>query len=116
MNNVEALWAVNFGDVYGPGQHNGGVVVLETSRIFGGDSCFYYVGKYDISDYRLTAQVKVTHFNGPNETAFGTSESGPYEIQFEGVLLNDSVVGEMWKSDQPNHPVPITLTRLENLP
>lgn len=116
MNGVEALWAVHFGGLYIPGQHNGGVVVLETTRIFGGDSCFYYVGKYDLTDNKLTAQVRITHFNGPNKTAFGTSESDPYDVEFEGVLDGNSIDGEIWKTDDPNDRLSINLLRLENLP
>lgn len=42
---IEGLWSVRFLGVGDPSMDlNGGVVVLETSRILGGDSGYYYVG------------------------------------------------------------------------
>jgi hypothetical protein len=46
VQNLEALYLVEFGDVSGVDYQNGGVAVLETSRIFGGDSGYHYVGDY----------------------------------------------------------------------
>jgi hypothetical protein len=48
MPAIEALYVVEFGDVALGGQQyrNGGVAVLETNRIFGGDSGYYYVGTF----------------------------------------------------------------------
>jgi hypothetical protein len=40
------------------------VVVLETNRLFGGDSGYYYVGSYAGKNGLLTAQVRVTHYAG----------------------------------------------------
>jgi hypothetical protein len=58
---IEALWAVQFtGYNAGGGQvraaKSGGVIVVESSRIFGGDSWQWYTGRYDrdIKTGRLT--------------------------------------------------------------
>jgi hypothetical protein len=50
--------SVEFGDVALGGQlyRNGGVAVLETNRIFGGDSGYYYLGTYSIKDGQIEAQ------------------------------------------------------------
>ena len=66
MPQIEGLYVVEFGDVAIGGQTytywNGGVAVLETNRIFGGDSGYYYVGNYTIKDSQFEATVKiVTH-------------------------------------------------------
>jgi hypothetical protein len=42
----EGLYVVEFGDVGTAATRNGGVAVLETNRIFGGDSGYYYLGKF----------------------------------------------------------------------
>jgi hypothetical protein len=63
---LEALWAVTFGT----GQHSSlgamenigwGVIVFETNRIFGGDTCFYYVGHFDynLRDQTIAGEVEV---------------------------------------------------------
>ena len=116
MSSVEALWAVHFGDAYALGQPNGGVAMLETSRIFGGDSQFYYVGKYEISGEKLIAQVRITHFSGPNMTAFGVPLTQPLELKLEGRREDDMINGQMWSISQPNMRLPISLRRLEDLP
>jgi hypothetical protein len=52
------------------GWTNGGVVVLETDRLYGGDSQFCYVGKYNYSQ-PMTAEARVTHYHGSPTTAWG---------------------------------------------
>ena len=116
MSSVEALWAVHFGDAYAPGQPNGGVAMLETSRIFGGDAQFYYVGEYDVSDDKLTAQVRITHFSGPNMTAFGVPLIEPLQLKLEGRRSGDMISGQMWPISNPNMCLPVSLKRLEDLP
>jgi hypothetical protein len=50
MPSVEGLYVVEFGDVQAQGIYrNGGVAVLETLRIFGGDSGYYYVGNFSVN-------------------------------------------------------------------
>lgn len=114
--NIEALWAVHFGDVYGLGQPNGGVAIFETSRIFGGDSQFYYIGEYQVSGEKITADVKVTHFNGPGITAFGEQVTGSFQVQVEGRREDDVINGQMKIIGRPNETLPISLKRLEALP
>jgi hypothetical protein len=57
MPQIEGLYVVEFGDVAIGGQTytywKGGVAVLETSRIFGRDSGYYYVGNYTIKEANL---------------------------------------------------------------
>jgi hypothetical protein len=64
---IEALWTVEIPDVKG-GWINGGVVVLETGRIFGGDSFYYFLGNYDVSGGNVSGTLNVTHYNGPQST------------------------------------------------
>lgn len=116
METIEALWAVHYGDVGVPGQVNGGVVVFETSRIFGGDSKFYYVGEYKVSSQTVTGTVMSTHFSGDSMTAFGFSTTGSLHIGFNGRRRGDTIDGEAWLIDQPSERVPILLKRLADLP
>jgi T3SS negative regulator,GrlR len=60
----EALYVVEFGDMAASGTYrNGGVIVLETGRVYGGDSGYYYVGTYSVKDGQLTGEVKVVKHN-----------------------------------------------------
>ena len=116
MKTIEALWAVHFGDVAVPGQVNGGVVVFETLRIFGGDSKFYYIGEYDVSGDKVTGTVVSTHFSGDGMTAFGFSTEGSIRVRFSGLRIGDKIDGDAWLVDQPLRKVKITLERLADLP
>jgi hypothetical protein len=76
MLQIEGLYVVEFGDVAIGGQTytywNGGVAVLETNRIFGGDSGYYYVGNYTIQDSQFEATVKIVKHNPTWEDALKT--------------------------------------------
>ena len=114
--NLEALWAVYYGDVFTPGEFNGGTIVFESERIFGGDSSFYYTGKFDASVNSVAAWIKITHYSGDNLTAFGMRVSRSLQIQIQGRRDGDKIIGTMWPVDQPSNILPIGLMHLEDLP
>src|SRR5215207_8497927 len=70
--NIEGMWAAYFGDVGGE-QLNSGVVVLETERLFGGDSMIAYLGSYTASGASVTATFDTWAYNPTIvvQTAFG---------------------------------------------
>jgi hypothetical protein len=73
---LEALWSIRFGALYPTAQgpmayQSAGVVVLETGKLFGGDSSFYYLGSYVGKNGLLTAKVTVTHYTGPPQSILG---------------------------------------------
>ena len=77
---LEALWSIVF---FSPGNlgGNAAVVALETGRIFGGDSWYYYTGTYETKTGKLTARVKTTHYAGPASSALmGSLEQGNIEF------------------------------------
>ena len=121
MDSIEALWAVYFDDAHNPyrflpGMSNAGVVVIETTRLFGGDSQFFYLGSIEVNGTDVTAQIKVTHFNGPGMTAFGTNTTEPFDVEIQGSRDGNTINGEMWPSDQPTRRLKIRLQRLADLP
>ena len=91
---TEALYVVEFGDVSGPGYRNGGVAVLETNRVFGGDSGYYYLGTYTIKDGVLAATVGVTKHNPAWANVFG-DYAGTFTLQMTGQLQGQNIVGMM---------------------
>ena len=114
--NLEALWAVHFGDVSDPNHSNGGVVVFETLRVFGGDSSFYYSGEYKASGETIRAQIKITHYSGDNMTAFGAQIHDSLQIRMKGRRDGSKIRGEMWRVDSPGKRLPLILVHLEDLP
>lgn len=97
MESLEALWTVEYETVNG--WNNGGVVVLETGRVFGGDSQYFYVGKYSISGSTLNAIIDTTHYFGERSTAFGDM-AGTFQVSLVGNLMPDgTIAGMMGRTD-----------------
>jgi hypothetical protein len=116
---IEGLYVVEFGDVAIGGETytywNGGVAVLETNRIFGGDSGYYYVGNYTIKDSQFEATVKIVKHNPTWEDAFG-STSPSFNIKVQATANNGIIEGFMERPDPPQARLPIRLTWKEDLP
>ncbi len=95
---VEGLWTADFEVL--AGWRNGGVVVLETGRIFGGDSQYYYLGKYEVSRGTMTGKVSVTHYHGQAGTAFGDN-AARFDVELAGNLTENAVDGKATRSGFP---------------
>jgi hypothetical protein len=115
MREIEALYVVEFGDVVGPGYRNGGIVILETARIFGGDSGYYYIGHYSVFGNCFEASLCITKHNPAWANAFG-DDAREFEIRVLGSIENDSIVATMERMDRPGLRLPLRLTRKVGLP
>lgn len=56
---IEALYGLEFVSNMQDGGY--GVAILETGRIFGGDSSFVYIGDYEVKNGTVYASVKCTN-------------------------------------------------------
>jgi len=115
MIGLEALYTVEFGDVAGFGCRNGGVVVLETGRIYGGDSGYYYLGTFQVRESRIEANVKVVKYNPDWGNVFGDS-SCSFGIVLCGIIANNTIDGFMERIDKHGIRLPVRLIRKEVLP
>ena len=81
---LDALWTAEFQVV--SGWTNGGVVVLEKGRLFGGDGQYYYAGRLSLNPQdktSLSGHLKVVHYHGERTTAFG--DVGPaFNLEIQG--------------------------------
>lgn len=69
---LEALWSVKFiSNIEGFGS---GVAVLETGRLLGGDTQYFYIGSYNVENGIANATVTVTHYAGPSMSLFGQAK------------------------------------------
>lgn len=110
---LEALWTAQFQTV--SGWANGGVVVLETNRVFGGDSQYHYLGSFEVEKSKITATIRVTHYFGNVATAWGTDEK-QFTVHLEGTISGPRIDGVMFRSEAPNRKMPVVLTHREDLP
>jgi hypothetical protein len=110
---LEALWTVEF-EVAG-GWENGGVLVFETGRIFGGDSQYYYLGTFFASEGSVTAELRVTHYHGPPQTAWGDA-ARDFQVTAQGRWQgDDTIVGTMTRAGHPR-PLNFRLRKRSELP
>lgn len=113
------MWAVYFGDVEG-GQVNSGIVVLETNRVFGGDSFMAYRGHYEASGNRLTGSAHIWAYNPTIEvqTAFGkigTTEGETLRFDLER-QEDGSYHGMLAEESNTAVQIPATFLKVAELP
>lgn len=112
---VEALWTVEY-ELAPHGWTNGGIVVLESERVFGGDSQYYYVGTYVLKDRHFSADIHATHYHGEMWTAFCTDEDTLHlsaHCEWDG----DKVIqGTMSSETSPVITLGIKMTKQTDLP
>jgi hypothetical protein len=115
MEQVEALYVAEFGDVIGASYRNGGVVVLKTNTIFGGDSGYYYTGTFSIFGDRIEASARITKHNPSWANAFG-DDATQFEIRILGRIEGQTIVANMERLDRPGFSLPLRLIRKASLP
>jgi len=110
---LEALWSVEF--LSGTTLRQGaGVIVLETSRAFGGDSSYFYVGGYQLIHDTLKADVKVTHYFGPTISVFGPRQQ--FTLKLEGKIAEHTFSLHGYLVEQPELKITVQLTKRADLP
>ena len=110
----EGLWTAQFGST----QHqviNGGVVVLEAGRLFGGDASHYYEGRYERFDNKIHAEFRVVHYFGSPATAWGDT-SPRFTAIMEGERKGEVITGKLSRPDMPGVFGDIIMQRRTNLP
>ena len=115
---IEALWTMQFHNTNGPAS-SAGVVVFESGRIFGGDSCYYYIGNYEVDGMTIHGRVKSVRFNQQQQCQ---SVIDPYEhlvFQFTGTMGADrnTIEGTLSADGSPpTQQIRATLARRHALP
>jgi hypothetical protein len=116
---LEAMWAVTFAsNVTGVANVGGGIVVLETGRVLGGDVGFTYIGDYKGSPdgKRVTAKVHVRRYRvvPGQESVFGPLEA--FDLELAGTPARDVMVMSGNVVGKPEMRINVTFHRLEELP
>lgn len=116
---VEALWWFETPDMQGEDRPTG-VVVLETGRVFGGDSALAMTGHYEVNGNRVTGEARSFQYR-PDVIArnvFGMETPIDYRFGFDLTLSDDNqrMAGEIWLVEDPEVRLPTNLTRMADLP
>lgn len=121
MPTIEGLWSLTMEQAPETGAEDvaaGGIVVLETNRIFGGDSLLYYVGGHSVKDRRVKGVVRVVNYGGPEPalTVFGDyvrdREVG-FDLLWDG---DERMSGKIWRVEAPEIKLAVELTKRADLP
>jgi hypothetical protein len=117
---VEGLWWFQTTSVQNPGAFQwGGIVVLETGRVLGGDSVFSFVGDYEVSGTEFRAKVRSKQWNSDVEVENVFGMKGPgidYMVDVFGVRENGFMAGHISPVDVPDFKLPIRMVFIEKLP
>lgn len=109
---LEALWSVEFQS--NQGYIGGGVAVLETGRVFGGDSNYFYVGSYSPDREWLSVDITVTHFAGDSTSVFGTAKTLKLVLKGKPAREGFDLLGHI--QDDRTQEIAIHLIRRAELP
>lgn len=120
---VEGLWSIYFESTVEilPGMKGmgGGVVVFETSKIFGGDATHFYLGNYEISGNVMKAQVDVNRYDPYGIDIFFLGED-KYKLEISGALVSTEI-GSVCEGighvvEHPDRNIKLILTKRAELP
>jgi len=109
---TEAMYGIEFSSDEGNSGY--GVVVLETGRVFGGDSSFVYVGDYRVENGVLVAKVRCTNDRKERDSIF--ADMNEYTIQIEGIPNDREFVLKGHVVENPAKKIEVKLTRRAELP
>lgn len=107
---IEGLWILKFA----AGQLTGsGVVVFANSKLFGGETGFYYLGSYEADGRIFKARVVVRNFDPSMPSGFGIN--GDYEMDVSGILQGDEMTGTAVVSGHPQYSLGVRAVKKANL-
>lgn len=121
MGSIEGLWALLTAQYDNPDvMLAGGVVVLESGHVLGGDSMMAYVGTYTIERDNLTASVHSWTFNAAfveHENVFGVKGGQRNDVGVEGVRVSDDrVEGWIFLKSQPDFRLRAVMEKIAAVP
>lgn len=115
---VEGLWWLRTNTVDDPASYAiGGVLVLETGRLLGGDSAVAYIGRYEVNGDEVTGEARTIQYNtgAEVENIFGLSEEND-QIEFVVRWEDETMAGVIWAKGNPDRCLPIVLQFVHPLP
>ena len=94
---IEGLWTVIFKS--DSGEQGTGVVIFESEKISGGDSQYYYLGRYEIKNERISGQIEVNHFGNEPLSIFGPAKN--FQLRISGLVDEKTMTLEGHVKDAP---------------
>ena len=111
MNNIDGLWTIEF--ISTLHRLGSGVVVLNDTRILGGDEGFYYSGNYTTQNGQFSGTIDVTRYNPKSLSVFG--DTGQFTLKLEGKMHDYQMEGTAWIESDPDRKIRIVGEKKEEL-
>jgi hypothetical protein len=111
MSDIDALWTIQF-EVAGEWR-SGGVVIFDHGRLVGGDSHYYYFGRYDETGAQVKGEARIIHHSGPSATGFG--DSPDFVVVLSGRITGDVINGQIHKPGNEGARLLLRCVRRQNL-
>jgi hypothetical protein len=106
-----SLWTIQF-ETAGEWR-SGGIVAFDQGRLFGGDSHYYYFGRFAEDKNLIRGEARIVHFSGPLATGFGNSPD--FTIVIEGRRAGDVITGNIHKPGNETAKLSLRCVRRETL-
>lgn len=118
---AEGMWGFLSGSAENPAlMVDGGIIVLETGRLFGGDSVMAYVGEYKVEHgNRIVGTAKSWQWNVHYEgqvSVFGNPATEGNHVEFFGEFSGDMINGTLWPVMSPDLAVLFAMKKVADLP
>ena len=112
---IEALWAVHFTAAI----RSAGIIILESGRIFGGDSWTYYTGNYERNpsgSYKVSIQTGVYNRDGGQDVFGGPLQARKFAGEVTVSADQRSMSAILTVEGAPQMKVTATLSWVAPLP
>ncbi len=120
MSSVEGMWQFQSASVDEPDVYRwGGIVILETGRVFGGDSVMAYKGTYFVDRDSVTAELRSWSWNhdvGDAMNVFGMPTPIAYDVVMQGKREDDAIFGMISPKGAPDFELKIRMEKISDLP
>ena len=90
-------------------------MIFETGRIFGGDSCYFYIGDYKVdNNHHVVGDVRVTHHHGQMYSIFGQHKQ--FTLKLSGQLKTPEMLLQGFMVEDTNSKIAVRCIRRAELP
>jgi hypothetical protein len=95
------------------GIHGGGVVIIEDSKILGGDSAFTYIGQWQADRKQMIANMRIAKYAAGAPSIFGLDH---FEVELTGQPNENQINFEGFIVGSPQQSILVDMVRRAELP
>lgn len=115
MSSIEAMWTVRLDSPAGVDMElGGGVLVIETNRVFGGDSGYAYVGSCSVSGDSIAGELRIIRHDPNMISIFGDQDE--FSVSYEGARVSENRIEGRISGGAGTPPATFYMERLVELP